>query len=395
MILRLNRYARTILLIAFASIPAFLPGQGFQMHTVRKGDTLFALSRQYGVSVDQIKEINNLQNTNLSIGQKLKIKPIESGQSTPPTRVSSNQPTIVRQEATTAQQSAVTGNQAPRVINLPEDYYYTVKPKDNLYRISLANNAKLAEILEWNGFVDENQLIRQGDRIIVKDPKSYQPIANPPSDSNPLPEISSAPADSVLIQRVYIVQRKDTLFRIATDNGMTVEELKRINNLRSNEIFVGQKLNLITPKGFVSSEQVTQGLTDEDIRVKDKIRTDVLMPIDGKVISEYGIRNGRPHKGIDIGAKPGSPIVAVLDGTVVFSGYQGAYGNVIVLEHPEFVMTVYAHNEKNLVSVGDSVTKGQSIATVGSTGNATAPHVHFEYRIKGKAINPRKVLPFE
>ncbi len=119
------------------------------------------------------------------------------------------------------------------------------------------------------------------------------------------------------------------------------------------------------------------------------------MPVEGKILSEYGLRNGRPHKGIDLGAKSGTPIFAVLDGTVVYSGVQGAYGNVVVLEHPDFVMTVYAHNEKNLVAVGDTVQKGQQIAMVGSTGNATGSHLHFEYRIKGKAINPRKVLPLD
>jgi len=77
---------------------------------------------------------------------------------------------------------------------------------------------------------------------------------------------------------------------------------------------------------------------------------------------------------------------------VVFAGVQGNYGNVIVIEHPDFVMTVYAHNDANLVKVNDSVKRGQIIAHLGSTGNATGPHLHFEYRIKGKAINPRKVL---
>ena len=119
------------------------------------------------------------------------------------------------------------------------------------------------------------------------------------------------------------------------------------------------------------------------------------MPVDGKVWSEYGLRNGRPHKGIDIGAKQGTPIYAVLDGTVVYSGVQGAYGNVVVVEHPDFVMTVYAHNEKNLVSVNEKVKQGQQIATVGATGNARGAHVRFEYRLKGKAINPRKVLPLK
>ncbi|MGC9361975.1 MAG: M23 family metallopeptidase, partial [Candidatus Syntrophosphaera sp.] len=91
----------------------------------------------------------------------------------------------------------------------------------------------------------------------------------------------------------------------------------------------------------------------------------------------------------------GTPVKAVLDGVVVFSGVQGGYGNVVVLEHPDFVMTVYAHNEKNLVKVDDEVKQGDEIATMGSTGQTTGSHLHFEYRLKGKAINPRKVLPLE
>ena len=65
----------------------------------------------------------------------------------------------------------------------------------------------------------------------------------------------------------------------------------------------------------------------------------------------------------------------------------------VILEHDNLTMTVYAHNESNLVRLGEKVKKGQPIATVGQTGNATAPHLHFEYRVEGKAINPREVLP--
>ena len=68
-------------------------------------------------------------------------------------------------------------------------------------------------------------------------------------------------------------------------------------------------------------------------------------------------------------------------------------GNVIILEHKDHTMTVYAHNEANLVRLEEKVDKGQPIATVGQTGTASGPHLHFEYRINGKAINPREVLP--
>jgi murein DD-endopeptidase MepM/ murein hydrolase activator NlpD len=117
-----------------------------------------------------------------------------------------------------------------------------------------------------------------------------------------------------------------------------------------------------------------------------------MLPTEGVVTSEFGLRNNVPHKGIDFGAPYGTPIIAVDSGSVIFEGMQRGYGNVIVVEHKYHIMTVYAHNEKNLVSLGKAVKKGEQIATVGATGNATAPHLHFEYRIKGKAIDPREVL---
>ncbi len=396
-------------------LPMYLSAVNYVQHTVRKGDTLYALSKRYGVSVDEIKKLNGMNNSSLSIGQKLKIKAedqkqpvpkpikkesVEPQPKTPSTQGAaaiqgspSSEPSPVATPAGDVEAATIAKVHNP-AIRLPEDYYYAIQPKDNLYRVSLKFNVKLKDMLTWNGFADEKQLIRQGDRIIIKDPAKYN-SDDPDNTTKPISVTSVAESDTVLIQRVYVVQKKDTLYKIATENGMTVEDLKRINGLTSNEIAVGQKLNLVTPKGGAAYEPAQNVVTEETLRTKDKIRGDLRMPVEGKVLSEFGIRNGRPHKGIDLGAKSGTPIYAVLDGTVVFSGYQGAYGNVVVIEHPDFVMTVYAHNEKNLVSVNDAITKGQNIATVGATGNASGPHLHFEYRIKGKAINPRKVLPME
>jgi murein DD-endopeptidase MepM/ murein hydrolase activator NlpD len=186
----------------------------------------------------------------------------------------------------------------------------------------------------------------------------------------------------LLLDQVYVVKRKDTLFSIAKAHGTTVDDIKARNNLSSNDISVGQKLWLT---GTPPADQAS-GSTS-------KVRTDCIMPTNGRVTSEFGMRRGRPHKGIDIANKSGTPIYAVLDGVVVYSGTQRGYGNVVLIEHPNFVMTVYAHNEKNLVNVGDHVSQGQQIARMGSTGNSTGPHLHFEYRVKGTALNPRKVLP--
>jgi murein DD-endopeptidase MepM/ murein hydrolase activator NlpD len=94
------------------------------------------------------------------------------------------------------------------------------------------------------------------------------------------------------------------------------------------------------------------------------------------------------HKGVDLSAPKGSPIFAALDGQVVVSGRQKAYGNYVAIDHGNGVVTLYAHCNRNLVSVGDIVRKGQKIAEVGRTGNATGPHVHFELRKNDVQVNP-------
>ncbi|MBI4348443.1 MAG: M23 family metallopeptidase [Elusimicrobia bacterium] len=113
----------------------------------------------------------------------------------------------------------------------------------------------------------------------------------------------------------------------------------------------------------------------------------------GIVSSEYGKRWGKRHQGIDIAADVGVAVMAAAPGRVLFAGEsQGGYGNVVILRHDEKTTTLYAHNEKLLVRANDTVGAGQTIALLGSTGRSTGPHVHFEIRVREKAVNPRKRL---
>lgn len=118
----------------------------------------------------------------------------------------------------------------------------------------------------------------------------------------------------------------------------------------------------------------------------------------GVVTSTYGMRrhpiSGRRsmHKGIDISGKHGSDIVAMADGLVIFSGWKNGYGKIVELRHANGLETRYAHNSKNLVSEGDLVSKGEVIAKIGSTGRSTGPHVHFEVRRGGEAVDPMRFL---
>lgn len=115
-------------------------------------------------------------------------------------------------------------------------------------------------------------------------------------------------------------------------------------------------------------------------------------PVFGSVTSRFGFRQGGFHAGVDISGEIGDPICAADSGVVIFSGFNGGYGNLIIIDHKNGYKTYYAHNSKNLVSVGQRVSKGTKIATVGMTGNTTGPHLHFEVRKNGTPIDPLKFL---
>lgn len=122
------------------------------------------------------------------------------------------------------------------------------------------------------------------------------------------------------------------------------------------------------------------------------------LPIKGRVSSSFGLRKdpftGRlaEHRGIDIAVKENTEIKPAGEGRVVFSAEARGYGNTVIIDHGGGITTLYAHNAKNLVKVGDKVTKDTPIALAGATGRATGPHLHFEVRKDGIPVNPGEFL---
>lgn len=200
-----------------------------------------------------------------------------------------------------------------------------------------------------------------------------------------------------------------------TNNTINSEENNAVNIETQNAI-AGAKLASITAEDITlvqnsNKEEQSQENSDkqdnneepkklEELTDEEYVKTfNLIKPIEGIVSSEFGIRSvdnpivSKDHKGIDIAANTGTEIKAAMDGTVTISSTTGSYGYHIQLTNND-VSTMYAHCSKLLVNVGDNVTKGQVIAEVGSTGNSTNPHLHFEIKRGDNYINPRDILEF-
>ncbi len=152
--------------------------------------------------------------------------------------------------------------------------------------------------------------------------------------------------------------------------------------------------------------EIAQNKLDSEVEAKireeEKIKSATVngiylavKPVSGNITSRYGeassIRSSN-HTGLDIAAPNGTKIKVVADGTVVYTGYNGSYGNLVKVSHGNGVETWYAHCSKIYTSIGKTVTAGDVIAAVGSTGNSTGNHLHLEIRINGNPVNPQKYL---
>ena len=216
-------------------------------------------------------------------------------------------------------------------------------------------------------------------------------------------------------QTVHVVRSGDSISRIAAHYSVTRKSLIDANKLaRPEQLRIGQRL--VVPGARVAAgggpvQLIDAVLENGDVlfvragprRVPTRFymaspefdgrAVDFTWPVDGRVISPFGKRHGGWHAGMDIKAESGTPILAAAPGVVISSGQERAYGRIIRIEHDSGFVTVYAHNLENLVEVGDRVSGGTIIATVGRTGRATTPHLHFEVRHEGMVYNPLQLLP--
>ena len=114
----------------------------------------------------------------------------------------------------------------------------------------------------------------------------------------------------------------------------------------------------------------------------------MLIPVDGTLTSRFGQRWGRLHAGIDIAAPTGRPISAAAAGRTIYASWMSGYGNVVIVDHGGGLSTLYGHQSRILTDVGDTLDRGEVLGEIGSTGNSTGPHLHFEVRERGVPTDP-------
>jgi murein DD-endopeptidase MepM/ murein hydrolase activator NlpD len=196
----------------------------------------------------------------------------------------------------------------------------------------------------------------------------------------------------------HVVKPGETLYRIGKAYDLNYAELARLNQLRDpNHIRVGQRLfipgaarqlpvEMITPTDSIAS-------SPSPAESSDAPDHGLVWPVSGGVNSHFGRRGGSFHDGIDISAGEGTPIRAIAKGEVIYSDQLRGYGNLVILRHSAGLVSVYAHNQVNLVYQGQLVSQGDVIAKVGSTGRVSGPHLHLEIRKNNVAQDPLLYLP--
>lgn len=254
---------------------------------------------------------------------------------------------------------------------------HIVQTGDSLWSIARANDMLVADILAANPGLEEEGILNLGQEINLVMTEPYV---------NVLAQVEG--------QRTEIVPYET---KVVNDPGASsIVQVKQAGVNGEKQIaYLDTRTNGAVTEHKVLSEQVTREPVEsivvkgpQNIQVASRGSSGINLsrPVQGGTITQY--YKGRSHTGVDIALSTGSPIRASRGGTVVFCGWQGGYGNFIIIDHGGGVLTRYAHCSRIDVSVGQNVSMGTVIGAVGSTGKSTGPHLHFEVVVNGSFIDP-------
>ncbi|MGH4140493.1 M23 family metallopeptidase [Clostridium sp.] len=271
--------------------------------------------------------------------------------------------------------------QGTEILNSLKDYYSKGSKLNGITKVEILNKISYEAVVVKTGNLYENSeivkaLIEYNNR--VQKPLITIKVIGNVSKEQTIYATTVIKSSSTLMNGVNktICEGKDGIKKVTTEvivvNKTILSErvlqTKIITPAQSKEIFVGNYKPKVDQLTYKNS------------------------PSRGRISSNFGMRWGKMHKGIDIAASYGATISAVLDGTVSYAAWEDGYGNVIKINDGDGIETIYAHCSVITVKKGEVVKTSEKIGEVGSTGNSTGPHVHFEVRKNGEAINPEKYI---
>lgn len=288
-----------------------------------------------------------------------------------------------------------------KTLELKEINKDMIKSKNSLARLYNEYYVRVRQIYKSGQYSWVEKLIEEEDfSVIANDIFAFEKLLK---------------QDIMLIDKIKSEQKKinDSLVQVLNKKkvieGRTNVILKEKNNLESSHQKKAKLQKILEKqrkqyeKEIAELEKNSRQIEQYIAKLKSKLKGNgsgkYMWPVKGWISSEYGYRihpifkTRKFHSGIDIAAPRGRSIVAADSGVVIYSGRFGGYGKTIIIDHGKNQTTVYGHQSRLLVKKGEKVQKGQVVGLVGSTGYSTGPHLHFEIRVGGKVVNPKKYLP--
>lgn len=229
-------------------------------------------------------------------------------------------------------------------------------------------------------------------------------LVNKSQDENEDEVIIALQNELEITYKYYEIASNNEVIENVKDEETAEKLVNEIKELSNNEVelTINEKATKALEEIQIDDLEVAKENTVEKLNIDTtesiadingiKVAT---LPVTGTISSRYGVSSKirvSTHTGLDIATTTGTPIKVVADGTITFAAYSGSYGYIVKVDHGNGVETWYGHTSKMLVKEGQAVKAGDTIALVGSTGNSTGPHLHFEVRINGEHVNPQKYL---
>jgi len=344
---------------------------------VRPGDTLYSLSRQHGVSVNDLKAANGLASNDLKPGQQLAL----------PSGTRAHTATETARPPREAYETvAVRPVQSAPAADAPSDWTrsYTVRQGDSLYQIARESGVKLEDLERYNGISDSRKVKPGTELKLPAEGGSEVAEATPPA-ANATPAADVAPIADASIPPTT----PGVVTLGAQRNAPAVASTPQQPTMINGTGLAGPAPERVAKAETGSANDASPPLTPQgsgSVAGTSKLR----WPVSGKVVSPFGPRaDGTHNDGVNLAVPMGTDVHAAESGVVAYAGDELAgYGNLVLVRHDNGWVTAYAHADEILVKRGDQIKRGQVIARAGRTGKVDQPQVHFELRQGQKPVDP-------